>query len=251
MAIIGKIRDNSTLVIGVVGISLLLFILGDALPGCGRDSGTTGIGEIFGEPIDGARYDTLLREGEKNAEMYMARQGQEMTDEIRDEVRTQIWDDYIKEIIYNRELKKFPFVVNADELNDMVHGTDLHPDIANADIFKDPKGNFSKDSITRYLERLEGDSIAKKNWKIFEKTMKRDRLREKYDVLISQSVYITNNEAKKDFLATTQMYKVRFVMKPYFEIPDSTVEVTDADIRAYFEKNKKTQTIRERWFAHL
>jgi len=239
MAIIGKIRDNSALVIGVVGISLLLFILGDALPGCGRDSGTTGIGEIFGEPIDGARYDTLIREGEKNAEMYMMRQGQEMTDDVRDEVREQIWNDYIKEIIYERELKNFPFIVNADELNDMVHGTDIHPDIANAEIFKDPMGNFSRDSIAGYLARLEGDSIAKKNWIAFEKTMKKDRLREKYSTLISQSVYITNSEAKKDFTASTQMYKIRYVMKSYYEIPDTAVEVTDADIRAFYEKNKK------------
>lgn len=240
MAIIGKIRDNSVLVIGIVGLSLALFIVDlPSLTSGGGSENPNSIGEFFGEPIDGIRYDSLLKEGEKNAEMYMMRQGMEMTPEVLDDVRQQIWEDYIEELIYNRELAHFPFLVNADELNDMVHGVDLHPEIANAEIFKDPLGNFSKDSIAKYLQRLEQDSIAKKSWKAFEKTMKKDRLREKYDRLISQSLYITSSEAKKDFTASTQMYKIRFVMKPYYEIPDSSVQVTDADIRAYYEKNKK------------
>ena len=52
MAIIGKIRSKSGLLVGIIGIALLSFILGDYQSFFGSSEGEYGIGTVYGEKID-------------------------------------------------------------------------------------------------------------------------------------------------------------------------------------------------------
>ena len=56
MAIIGKIRSKSGLLVGIIGIALLSFILGDYQNFFGSGEGEYGIGTVYGEKIDANKY---------------------------------------------------------------------------------------------------------------------------------------------------------------------------------------------------
>ena len=56
MAIIGKIRSKSGLLVGIIGIALLSFILGDYQSFFGSSEGEYGIGTVYGEKIDANKY---------------------------------------------------------------------------------------------------------------------------------------------------------------------------------------------------
>ena len=56
MAIIGKIRSKSGLLVGIIGLALLSFILGDYQSFFGSSEGEYGIGTVYGEKIDPNKY---------------------------------------------------------------------------------------------------------------------------------------------------------------------------------------------------
>ena len=56
MAIIGKIRSKSGLLVGIVGIALVAFILGDYQSFFGGSEGKYGIGTVYGEKVDANKY---------------------------------------------------------------------------------------------------------------------------------------------------------------------------------------------------
>ncbi len=249
MAIIGKIREKSVLVLVIVGLSLALFILGDFL-GSPRYGGAESIGEIYGEPIDPMEYEQLVREEIEMQRMQLDRMRQERemqglpTDDLgdinEDEIREAVWNQLIARTISDREMAHFNFAVGSDELNDMMYGENLHPSIANKRAFQNPyTGEFVRDSLTKYLTLVvERDPEAKKQWRRFELELKKNREAAKFTRLITQGVYVTTSEAKKNFEDNNRIYRVNFVVKKFFDLPDSLVTVTDSDLRAYYEKNK-------------
>ena len=61
MAIIGKIREKSILLVMIIGLALLAFILSDYKNMFGVNEGEYGIGHVFGEKVDQVKYNTLYQ----------------------------------------------------------------------------------------------------------------------------------------------------------------------------------------------
>ena len=62
MALIGKIRSKSGLLVGVIGLALLSFILSDYKSMFGFSEGAYGIGTVFGEKVDPNKYSLLIHQ---------------------------------------------------------------------------------------------------------------------------------------------------------------------------------------------
>ena len=68
MAIIGKIREKSILLVMIIGLALLAFILSDYKNMFGVNEGEYGIGHVFGEKIDETKFNYLKQKyGDQNA----------------------------------------------------------------------------------------------------------------------------------------------------------------------------------------
>jgi peptidyl-prolyl cis-trans isomerase D len=242
MAIIGKIRDNSVLVVAVVGISLALFIVGDWLTnrGTGRGAEDT-VGEIYGKNISATTYEKRVQEAIERQKQQYQQAGMEMDDNMRDQVREQVWNQMIMEQMMDKIFSNVPLSVSVDELNDMVYGTNIHSYVKQVPIFQDMMGNFSVDSVKNYLTRLEQspNPEARQQWIQFENDLKKDRKWNKYLTMLTKGVHTTNFEAKNDYLESSRRYNVRYVLKKYSEIPDSTITLNEEELKAYYEKHKK------------
>jgi peptidyl-prolyl cis-trans isomerase D len=120
----------------------------------------------------------------------------------------------------------------------MVQGDNVSPGIKQA--FTDPKtGQFDKARLIEYLKNL--DKLPPENqaaWRNFEANLPAERLANKYNALLKNSVYVTSAEAKRfdSFQNTKETVKYLFV--PYGSISDSAVKVTDAQLQAYLDKNQ-------------
>ena len=60
MAIIGKIREKSFLLVIIIGLALLAFILSDYKNMFGVNEGEYGIGHVFGEKIDQEKFNYMV-----------------------------------------------------------------------------------------------------------------------------------------------------------------------------------------------
>jgi peptidyl-prolyl cis-trans isomerase D len=243
MAIIGKIRNNSTLVVGVVAGALILFVLGDLIGGRGRGGPGRGgddtiTGEVFGNEISTVEYEKKVAQQIEGAKAQAARNNQDLTEEQQDGIRDDVWNQMVNKIIFDKELSGFNFVITPAELNDLIFGNNIQEYVRN--IFKDPQTQqFYVDSVKMIRQRIERSPESKAAWvEQIETPVKENRKISKYFNMIKQGLYVTNAELQQNHIASNRKYKIRFITKPFSEIPDSTIKVTDEEIKEYYEKNK-------------
>jgi len=160
-------------------------------------------------------------------------------------LREQAWNQLIFKIALEKEYKRLGLEVTEEELVDMVQGNNIHPAVMQA--FTNPQtGQFDRNQVVQYLQNLDQmGPEARPQWAGFQQGIAADRLQAKYANLLSKSVYITGAEAKNYYNAqnTTAGMKVLFV--PYFTLSDSAVQVSDAKLKDYYERNKEQYKVEE------
>ncbi|NUM49957.1 MAG: SurA N-terminal domain-containing protein [Flavobacteriales bacterium] len=237
MAVIGKIREKSTLILIIIGGALLAFVLGDLLGNKGSMGGPVNIGEINGQEIQGLDFEARVS---KNIADYEERNSVPATEEVTSSIRDMVWNQLLIDYIVKKEIEKLGIEVSPEELFDMVRGNDPHPQVRQA--FSNPQtGQFNPDDVIRYLKTMDQDPSgkAKNQWIQFEKSIKEERLQAKYYNLIKKGLYPTLTEAKRYYSDASTMFNVRFVAKRYATLIDSTIEVSDKELKSFYTENIK------------
>ena len=242
MATLQKIRNRAGLLIAIsIGLALLAFILGD-LGKSGSSlfrSDRYEIAEIRGESVPFQLYQQRLEEMIENTKRNT---GNNTLDEAtRERVKTQTWELLVREIIMGEEFEELGVDVHPDELFDMVQGNNIYPQIKQIPIFQNQEtGEFDRQLVIQFLQNLDRDPSgkARDSWLAFEEGIMRDRMNTKYNNLIKQGLYITDLEAKKAFKEKNRKVSFEYIVKRYNNFPDSLVNVTDDDLREYYEAHK-------------
>jgi peptidyl-prolyl cis-trans isomerase D len=249
MAVIGIIRKRVGLLIIFIGVSLLLFILGDLVTSntglLHRNSDVIGV--IRGEKV---HYPEFQRKYETLSENYKINTKAESLDQnASDMLREQTWNLYVSEHILGEEYQKLGLACSPQELYDMCTGKNPNEQVKQA--FTDPKtGQFDASSVVRFLKDLPNrEETVQRQWKTFEDAIMEERIATKYKNLIKSGLFITTEEAKRNYEESARSASIRFAKIEYNTIPDSTVKVEDSDLSAYYNDNKnkfkQAETIRK------
>lgn len=248
MSIIQKIRDKAAwLVFGLIAVSLIGFLLMDASVGNRRLAGSTSgtIGSVNGEKLDYADFQKQVSE---NEDRYKA-QGYPVNDMLTQNIREEVWKEFEDNAILSGEYQKLGIDVSDKELNDMLVGPNAVQEIKKA--FTDPNtGVFDSQQAAERINQLR--TIYRSNRKtdqnyamaqnFFEQALPQFiklREREKYISLIAQSSYIPKWMIEKTNADNSEIASVKYVKIPYQTIPDSTVNITDAEIQTYLDAHKE------------
>lgn len=235
MAVIGKIREKSGLVLIVVGIAMLAFLLPtDGLTGLfgGQDNS---VGEIGGVEITGQEFDQRL---EQAILVWESQNRTSAPTDIRDQFKEQVWNDIIREVVLESQFKELGLSVSPEELADMVQGNDPHPQVKEA--FTDPNtGVFNPGQVLQFLKSLETMPAENRNqWFLFEEGMEKERIATKYNNLLIKGMYPTTSMQKRAFKEQNEQRDLKFVAKRYISVNDSTISISDEEKRAYYEEHK-------------
>ena len=238
MSLINKIRERSGLAVGIIAVSLILFIVGSDLLGGGNSlfgNSSQEIGTIDGRAIDNQDFQAKVEQVRAQYEQQSGRAPgeQEMT-----QVREQAWNQLIFETAYQKEFDKLGLTVSPEELVDMVQGNNISAEVRQA--FTNPQtGVFDKGQIVQYLKGLRNVPPAQQaQWASFEQQISANRLREKFDNLMRLSNYVTTAEAQKEYQAQNTKADVKFLFVPYYSVNDTTVKATDSELSGYLGKHK-------------
>jgi peptidyl-prolyl cis-trans isomerase D len=239
MAVIGKIRQRAGLLIGIVGFSLVAFILGDLLTSNRSflTSNDTSVAVIGGKKIDVMDFEALVQEYEQN---YKLNTGTESIDQTTlESLREQAWNELLNNEIMLPQYNKAGVKVSSEELFDMIQGKNPHPQIKDA--FKDPNtGEFSPANVINFLKNMDNDATGKTRaqWLSFEKFISEERVKEKFNDLVKHGLFVTTEEAKMQAVAQQTQASVRFVEINYSTVIDSTIALDDKELRDYYNANK-------------
>jgi len=243
MSVIQTIRDRGTWIIFVIiAVALIAFILQD---GAGRGgsafSNSSVIAKVNGTSIERGAFEERL----KSQEAMYAGQGA-----TREQLIGTVYNMEVDNIVLNQEFEKLGLTISGKELNDILFGENspLRQE------FTDPKtGEFKVDDAKRAFAQIKKSKNAEQikmiNSGYIEPTIQ-NSLRNKYQNLLIQSVYVPKWMVEKQQADNNAIASASYVYYPYVAVADSSVKVSDADINNYikkhsneFKKDEETRSI--------
>ncbi len=238
MALIGRIRKHSGLLVVIIGIALAAFVLGDFLsnrnPGRGRGANLIGI--INGDKILATDFNNRVDENIENQKINSGRES--LTQEEQFQIRQQTWEQYISETLLGQEVEETGVTVTTEELDDLIRGKNPHQYIRQS--FSDPEtGQFDPASVLNFLKNFDRvDPQMKQRYLAIEKAIKEDRLNTKYRNLIAKAYYIPKAFAERDYNNRNTKATVRVFSLPYTAVADSLIKLEDSDYEKFYKENK-------------
>lgn len=235
MAVLQTLRDKAPGLIGaIIALALVAFILTDLL-GSGNslfvDRETVGV--IDGEAVKIQDFERKINEAEAFQEMNY--QGS-LTEEQRNQVREGVWRQLISEVAFGKLYANAGIAVTPEEVYDMVAGEHIAPIMRQ--YFTDPQtGIYNKQAAAQFLQNKNTDPQAEFYWKNMETSITSSRLMNKYGALLSNSVYCTKAQIEVEKQKRSASADVAFVNVRYSAIPDSTIAVSDSEVKALYNKN--------------
>ena len=241
MAFIGTLRSKmGTWVVVFVFVAIAAFILGDIFSGKSNilNWGRNSVGEIGGKEISYEEYQAVIREREAN---WFLNTGRETGERDMPSIRQQAWDLLIARHAIQPQIEDAGVEVTEDEVWDMVQGKNVDQGVRQA-FTNQQTGQFEPDKVVAYLKQIQSmpeTSEPRIRWELFQRDLKPGRERIKYENLLIKSSYVTKAEAEREYHLATDVAEVKYLYVPYYAISDSSVQITDADYEAYYNKNKE------------
>lgn len=250
MATLEKIRSKGVFLLIVVGLAMFAFIIGDFLSSSKTFFGEQKqkVGVIDGETI---KYTDFMNAVDQLSTVYKIETGQQSGDEMSEQIRQQVWDNKVTEILLGKQTEKLGMAVSKDELKDLTIGNHISPIIYSRRAFIDPKtGQFSKEALLGFLASLDQASKSKDKqhadevkeyqayWSFLENMVKQNALQQKYTTLLTKTITANSLDAKFAFDRSQRSVNVLYTMQPYFTIPDGAVKVSESEIKDLYNKRK-------------
>lgn len=242
MAIIGKIRDKSWLILIFIGLALLAFILTDYNSWFGYKDNMVGYGSVNGENVDPRLYEKAVDNYRAMDQNDFQRQGREYTQKDEQNSENKAWNAIVDSLLLRKEFDALGISVSDREFDAYLYGTNgftVMPQIAQN--FTDPAtGLFSVQLLRNRVDELKKSSKPedKLAWEQTKISLSMQRLEEKYLQVLKQGVYVTNLEAKDQYVAQKRTKSISFVVKRFSEIPDTDIKITDKQLEEFYNEKK-------------
>lgn len=241
MAIVNKIREKSGVAVVVIAIALILFIVGGDFVAGSQGGGLFGnsnsVGEINGTTVDFQQFASMT---EAQRMQYEASVGRSATEQEQAQIREQVWEKLIFENVYAEAFADLGITVSDAELREMVQGPkNIHAFVKQQ--FSDQAGNFDAATHANFISAYANNTMPAEQramWDNFKRELRDVRMREKYANLLNSSSYITKAEAKAEYFNTTEKASGKYLYVPFYSVADSTVKVSDGEIKSYYSKHK-------------
>ncbi|MFM9006065.1 MAG: peptidylprolyl isomerase, partial [Flavobacteriales bacterium] len=149
------------------------------------------------------------------------------------------WNQLTENILYQDEYTALGIDITDEEYEEITFGELLSPFVKST-IYGGKDSTSMKEQVRKGFDGM--DAKMADNWK---KLIKQKRQKEKYDAMLKKGVFANNIDAKWAFKTANDKVTIDFVVKSFTEIPDSTVEWTDSDIRSFYNKHKNDREYRQ------
>ena len=248
MAILGKMRSYSWMLLAFVGLALLAFILGDFFKKgtFGNSSNITEVGKI-GKTTISRRDFFQMADDEYNKEK-QKNKDEKQNPNLQYQVKQRVWDNIVRKTLMYKEYEELGLAIEEDskigpsisklELSDLIRGKNLHPIILQ--YFSDPKtGQVNRANIDQIINNFDQMKPEQQDeWLSIEKAIREDRLNTKYNNLVSHGLYVTSAQAKRYAESRSNSVNFRYVAVNYSTVPDNIVKFSEDDIKKYYEDHK-------------
>ena len=236
MAVLETIRVKFGIVItALIAVALLSFIIDpQTLQQVWFSvSSKNDVGQIDSKSIS---YEEFQKEVDKLTSLYGAR-----GEEQQQEINNLAWQAMINKYLFLKNANKAGINVSDAEMVSIISGDIASPVLNQNPYFVDENGVFSVDRVLEMSKFAASDQSgqARAFWNFVQNEAKNEMYYSKYLSLLNQSNFNNTLMAANQIAESNNTFNVEFVMVPFGFQKDSTIVVSDKEIKAYYNSHKK------------
>jgi parvulin-like peptidyl-prolyl isomerase len=230
-----KMRDNAhVFIIAFIVVFVAFWVISDVDLGSIMQGSVNEIGNVGGKSITYQEYQAVVdRIAEQRRQ---ENEGRELTENDFMQIREQVWNDFVTQAIVENAIEEFGITVSDQEITDWVWDLRNPPEQL-AQYFMDSTGRFNAQNYEQFL-RNPGPENEEALIAV-EQQLKSELLRSKLTNVLTSSVIVSEEDIRWKYIENNIDFNVSYVFfDPRVYAAGDTSEPTDAEYRAYYEKNK-------------
>ena len=242
MAALETIRVKFGILITVlIAVALLSFIIDPTTLQSVSSSMSSkyDVGEIDGKSISYTDYQADVEKFTAINEIMTGSSAQNEQQQLS--IRNAAWQALVDKYLFEKNARKAGINVGAEEMSDIIAGNIDSPVFTQNPAFLDENGTFSIDLVREFLSYRDSDQTGRLQlyWNYLVESAKTQEYYAKYMSLFTQSNFTNTLMLADEVAANNNTFNVEFVMVPFGYTQDTTIVVSDSEIKAYYDAHKK------------
>ena len=230
MAILGKIREKSIVLILVIGMALFAFVISGVFDGAGAMSQ---------EPV------AIVGDEEVNIEQFSRRVDavERNTGMSNVQAVNTVWDQVVTEYSFDQLQEELGLAVGRDHVENFIANS---PGFRQDSRFQNALGEFDVVAFTDFInDSKRNNPEMYRQWQLQEESIQSNISKPLYTTMIRAGIYHTAFDGKAIHALENDKISVSYVKVPYSSIPDSLVNVSDREIKKYINVNSDDFKVEE------
>lgn len=224
----------------LVALPLLLFIIDpqQIMQTVQSVSSRNDVGKIAGKSIS---YMDFQQDVDRFQSINETLTGNSNSEEAQKQARDAAWQNLIDKNLFIPNAEKAGINVGHDEMIDLTTGDNVSPLIANNGIFMDENGQFSVDRLRDFVQMVNDGTVDpryKTYWDYLQSAVRTNQFYTKYNNLFTASSFENALQTENAVAGNNNTADVEYVMVPFSFQTDSTVIVSDSEIRDWYNHHK-------------
>ena len=242
MAVLETIRVKLGVLITVlIAVALLSFIIDPSTLQSVSSSMSSkyDVGEINGKSIS---YTDFQADVDKFTTINEILTGSSVQNEQQQiSIRNAAWQSLIDKYLFVKNAKAAGLAVGEEEMLDIISGEIASAVISQNPAFCDENGVFSKEALLQFISAIDSDQTGRYRlyWEYLQNAAQTQQYYAKYMSLFTQSNFANALQLADQVAENNNTFNVEFVMVPFGFAMDTTIVVSDSEIKKYYESHKK------------
>ena len=241
MAVLETIRVKLGVLITVlIAVALLSFIIDPTtLQSVSGSSSKYDVGEIDGKSVSYMDFQADIDRFTTINEIMTGSSAQNEQQQIS--IRNAAWQSLIDKYLVVKNANEAGIHVGEEEMVDIISGIIDSPVFTQNPAFMDENGVFSPALLTEFVNYIESDQTGRLQlyWDYLVESARTQQYYAKYMSLFTQSDYTNSLMLADEIAENNNTFDVEFVMMPIGFAKDSTIVVSDSEIKKYYDAHKK------------
>ena len=242
MAVLETIRVKLGILITVlIAVALLSFIIDPSTlqSVTASMSSKYDVGEINGKSISYTDYQADVDKFTAINEILTG--GSVQNEQQQVSVRNAAWQALVDKYLFIKNAQKAGINVSEEEMINLMSGEIESPVFSQNPAFFDENGQFSKSMLLEFVSYMDSDQTGRLQmyWEWLQNQAKTQQFYAKYNSLFSASNYVNTLALANQIAENNNTFNVEFVMVPMGYAQDSTIVVSDSEIKKYYDNHKK------------
>ena len=230
MAILGKIREKSIVLILVIGMALFAFVISGVFDGAGTMSQEP-VAIVGDEKVNIEQFSRRIDAVERNTGMSNVQA-----------VNT-VWDQVVTEYSFDQLQEELGLAVGRGHVENFIANS---PGFRQDSRFQNALGDFDVVAFTDFInDSKRNNPEMYRQWQLQEESIQSSISKQLYTTMIRAGIFHTAFDGKAVHALENDKISISYVKVPYSSVPDSLVSVTDRDIKKYINTHSADFEVEE------